>query len=72
MISVSSTAAGQPGDSEPRGILGIIGEAVEGITEADIEDQLRETLSRAGYLPSQPADGIAGERSRLPPGAPCG
>jgi hypothetical protein len=45
----STTAPGQPDDSEARDILDIISEAVAGITDAEIEEQLRETLDRAAY-----------------------
>ena len=44
-----NTAPGQPDDSESRDILDIINEAVAGITDAEIEERLRDTLDRAGY-----------------------
>lgn len=50
----SNTTPSQPDDSGPRDILDLISEAVAGITDAEIEERLRETLDRAGYTPPYP------------------
>ncbi len=49
----------KPDDSEPRDILDIIDEAVAGITDAEIEERLRETLDRANR-PGVDRDGNPG------------
>jgi hypothetical protein len=44
-----NTAPSQPDDNEPRDVLDFIDEAVGEISDADVEERLRDTLDRAGY-----------------------